>query len=219
MTMSAAHPAQDQRRAAGALLIASAALSVLGMAHHPTGHGHGATLLQSLASIGPVANLVHAVLLALMLAQLIGQAGLATALGWHRLLVQGAFIAQATGALALTGAAVVNGFGLSFLAGKMVHAGYMQPDQFKPALWVLAGQAQAWAQVGTAAWAIALALWGLAAWPHHRALALAALPLVLVPSAGGLGLIPLDVIGFGAVVLAQAIWAVAAGLLLWRGQL
>lgn len=219
MTLSAAEATPDQARAAGAVLMASAAFSVLGMAHHPTGHGHGRTLLESLAAIGPLANLVHGLLLAVMQAQLIGQAGLATRLGWHRLVVQGAFLAQAAGGLALTGAAVINGFGLSFVAEKMVAAGYVQLDQFKPVLWVLAGQAQAWAQVGTAAWAIALALWGLAAWSRHRALAVEALLLVLVPLAGGLGLIPLDVIGFGAVVVAQAIWAGAAGLLLWRGRL
>uniref|UniRef100_UPI0018CC427B hypothetical protein n=1 Tax=Sandarakinorhabdus oryzae TaxID=2675220 RepID=UPI0018CC427B len=78
---------------------------------------------------------------------------------------------------------------------------------------------QAWAQIGTAAWALALALWGLAVWPRHRPLAWGALLLLVVPLAGGTGLIPLNVIGFGAVVVAQALWAAAAGVLLWRGQL
>ena len=219
MTPSAPEATLDQPRASGALLVASAALSVLGMAHHPTGHGHGRTLLESLAAIGPLANLVHGLLLAIMLAQLIGQAGLATRLGWNRLVVQGAFIAQAIGGVALTGAAAINGFATAFVAGRLVTGGHVQPDQFKPVLWVLAGQAQAWAQIGTAAWAIALGLWGASVWSRHRPLALAALPLVLVPLAGGLGLIPLDVIGFGAVVVAQALWAGAAGLLLWRGRL
>ena len=209
----------DQSRATAVLLVATAALSVLGMAHHPTGHGHGRTLLDSLAAIGPMANLVHAALLALMLAQLIGQAGLASRLGAQRLVVQGAFVAQLAGALALTGAAVINGFTLSAVAQSMVAAGYTAPEQVRPLLWALFGQARAWAQIGTAAWAIALALWGLAAWPHHRRLGLLALPLLLVPLAGGVGLLPLDVIGFGAVVLAQAVWAAAAGGLIWRGRL
>ncbi|WP_197042179.1 hypothetical protein, partial [Sandarakinorhabdus oryzae] len=168
-------------RLTAALLMATAALSVIGMAHHPTGHGHGATLLESLAAIGPTAGLVHGALLAVMLAQLIGQAGLAGRLGWPRLVVQGAFLAQAAGALALTGAAVVNGFTLSPLAQSMVAAGYTQPDQFRPLLWALFAQAQAWAQIGTAAWALALALWGLAVWPRHRPLAWGALLLLVVP--------------------------------------
>lgn len=209
----------EHSRAAGALLMFSAALSVLAMAHHPTGHGHGRTLLESLASIGPMARLVHGLLLALMLVQLLGQAGLATRLGWNRLVVQAAFIAQASGGLALLGAAAINGFGVAFVAERMVAARYVQPDQFKPVLWALAGNAQALAQIGTAVWALALVLWGGAVWSRQRALAVAVLPLVLVPLAGGLGLIPLDVIGFGAVVVSQALWAGAAGLLLWRGRL
>jgi hypothetical protein len=206
-------------RPAAALLIAAPALSVLGMAHHPTGHGQGAALLASLAAMGPLANLVHGALLALMLAQLIGQAGLAAQLGWQRLPVLGAAIAQLAGALALTGAAVINGFATPMLARRLMDAGYTGLEQLRPPLWLLSAQAQAWAQIGTGAWAVALALWGLAVWPRHRPLALLAMPLVLVPLAGGLGLLPLDVIGFGAVVLAQALWAMLAGLLLWRGQL
>ena len=162
---------------------------------------------------------MHGLLLAVVLAQLIGQAGLASRLGSQRLVVQGAFIAQLAGAFALTGAAVVNGFALSFVAGRMVAAGFTSPEQVKPILWVLAGLAEAWAQVGTAAWALALGLWGAAVWRQQRGLGLIALPLMLVPLAGGLGLLPLDVIGFGAVVVAQALWAAAAGVLVWRGQL
>ncbi|OSZ71879.1 hypothetical protein CAP39_00330 [Sphingomonas sp. IBVSS1] len=212
-------PNPDSRRATAALLIGTAALSVFGMAHHPTGHGHGRTLLESLVNIAPLAMLVHAALLAVMLAQLIGQAGLASRLGPQRLVVQGAFVAQLAGALALAGAAVINGFTLSPMAQSMLAAGYTAPEQYRPLLWALFAQARAWAQIGTAAWAVALVLWALAVWPRHRPLALLALPLVLVPMAGGLGLLPLDVIGFGAVVLAQAIWAAAAGLLLWRNRL
>lgn len=212
-------PNSDQTRATGALLVVTSALSVFAMLHHPTTHGHGLAALNSLADQGGFAAMIHGSLLALMLGQLIGQAGLATRLGWGRLVVQGAFLAQAAGALALTGAAVINGFALSTLAQRLLAAGMTDPAHYLPSLWALSAQSAAWAQLGTGAWAIALLLWGLAVWPQQRWLAFAALPLVLVPLAGGLGLIRLDVLGFGAVVAAQGIWAVAAGTLLLRGQL
>jgi hypothetical protein len=211
--------ASEQPRAAGALLIAASALSVFGMLHHPVAQGEGLQRVQNLAAIGPFAADVHAGLVAVMLIQMIGYAGLATRLGSQRLVVQGAFLAQAAGAMALTGAAAINGFALAAQARRLLAAGYILPEQYQPSIWALFGQARAWEQLGTGAWAIALLLWGLAVWPQQRWLGLLALPLVLVPLASGFGLLPLGVVGFGAVVAAQGIWAVAAGTLLLRGQL
>jgi hypothetical protein len=212
-------PEHDQSRLAGGLLIAAALLSVLVMSHHPSTSGHGLAALKGLASIGPQAAVVHGMMLVLLLAQVIGQAGLATRLGWHRLVVQGAFLAQLAGALAIAGAAVINGFALATLAQRMVDAGFTAPGQYKPGLWALFAQAKGWEQASTGAWAIALLLWGLAVWPRRRWLGLAALPLALVPAAGGLGLLPLNVIGYGAVVVSQAVWMVCAGVLLLRQRL
>ena len=67
---------------------------------------------------------------------------------------------------------------------RLLAAGYILPEQYQPTIWALFGQARAWEQLGTGAWAIALLLWGLAVWllrPDWIAL------LALVPAAAHLG--------------------------------
>lgn len=210
---------QPGEAASGWVLAGAAIVAVVTMLYHPSAGGHGMAAVREIADETSVANHVHAIMIAALGLLLFGFAGLTDALGWKKPLPRAAFIAYAIGAAIMLGAATVNGFAIGRVARDFVATGSTDIQAIGGQISVLASLSRTWAQAAVAAQAVAYLLWALALWPRSRTLAvlggLAALPAI----AGGLGLLPLNVHGYLAVVAAQTIWTVAAGVMLARGRL
>jgi hypothetical protein len=199
----------------GLLLITSAALTVLLMAFHPTGH----ELLEpgSHSGVQLVNAWVHGIAVLAMALHLTGLLGLLRELETPRLGVAAA-VAYGFGAVAFVLAVTASGWvtpralvGLAQATGSMreVYA-------------ALAGQAaelnQAAAKIGTVATSAAIGLLGLAllGWGRFaRGLGIVGAVLGLVTALAVVtGQLRLDVHGFGLVVLGHSAWWTALGLAL-----
>lgn len=220
MTIDSKSP-QDTLDAAicGWVLIVGSGLSVLGMMYHPSADGHGMAAVQSLAGMTALANGVHGFLMVILGSMVFGLSGLTGRIGWSSPSARAAFVAYAIGAMAMLGAAVINGFAFSRLAGWFLAHGGTDPmliDAILAALWSISAS---WAQVGVGGQAFAIALWALALRNRNRPLAVLG-ALVAVPSfAAMLGTFALDVHGYLGIVIAQAVWTIAAGAALVRGKI
>jgi hypothetical protein len=208
-------------RISGLVLMLAPLLEIVGMAHHPSVHGHDAAqLVQELRAAAGSAAIVHGVLIALMFATLLALTEYSLARGLARAAVRVGLIAYAAGVLALTAAALVSGFVTPRLA--FVNPALAPPD---PALTVqLTALAmlfnQAFAKYGAV-----LVFAGMAAWSFDllrdgrgtRVLGV----FGLVAGIGGSlalcsGALRLDVHGMTVVAVLEALWTVGAGWLLWQ---
>lgn len=206
------------RRICGWTLVVAALLSVAGMLHHPTGGGHGMAAVQNLAQIGGAANGVHGFLMIVLGALVFGFSGLTGQLGWQAPAARAAFVAYAMGAMAMLGAAVINGFAFTKVANGFLARGSSDPmliDAILSALWAIS---ETWAQVAVGAQAIAIALWALALWTRNRPLAMLGAVTAIPAFAAMVGLFALDVHAYLMVVVAQAVWTVGAGVALIRDR-
>jgi hypothetical protein len=209
-------------RRAGAVLVAATLVSIVAMAHHPSvgSHDPGAAI----AEIGTKATLnriVHGALIALMGLELFAFAVFADRLGARRDAVRLGFVAYAIGVGAMIGAALISGFVVTHLAAHYAEAG-ADPSAFANLARLAMTGNRALAELGVIAISAAIFAWSIALL-HERArrwlafvgLAASVLPAVALVA----GVIRLDVTGMTLVVVAEAIWNVAAGVVLLRGRL
>jgi hypothetical protein len=189
-------------RAAGIVLIAAAAASMLAMAHHPTSYRAGAMI-----------GIVHGVMILVVGAMLYGFSHFARRRGLGRPAVLAGLVAYAVGMAAGTGAATVNGFIAPALAA---HEPAVSRDLF-----VLAWEAnQALAKLGVVAVGVAYALWSLDLWRTSRPIAALGMlaggvPAVLLVG----GWIDMHLHAAILVYAGQALWAALVGWLMLRGGL
>jgi hypothetical protein len=127
-------------RLAGAALAGASALSILAMAHHPTGTGHS-----------PLAEIVHGAMIVFVLASFAGYSRLAARRGLQRFVIWAALVTYGAGAMANVLAATINGF----VVGAVVADG--ASDDILRLCWAL-NQALAYGAVY--ATSIAFLLWG-----------------------------------------------------------
>lgn len=93
-------------RLAGAALAGASVLSIVAMAHHPSGAGHGA-----------LTQVVHGTMIAIVVVVLAGYGRLAARRGLHRFSNLVALVAYGAGAAANMLAATINGFVVERLVG------------------------------------------------------------------------------------------------------
>ena len=206
------------RRACGWVLAIAATISVAGMMYHPSTGGHGMEAVREIAREGSLASVVHGVLLVALGALAFGFSGLTDALGWRSPSARAAFTAYAFGLVSMSGAAVINGFAVNKVARGFLAAGSGNIELIRSQLITLSSLSSTWAQVAVGAQAIALGLWAIALWPKQRVLATGALLAAAPTAAAALGLLPLNVHGYLAVVAAQAAWTIAVGIQLLRNR-
>lgn len=206
------------------LLLGSALLSLLAAAHHPEVHSHDLpTALRMLAAQSELIVGVHALLLLLMGAELIGFYGFARLLGLDRPLTAAGLIFVGIGSVAMAGAGAVNGFAVPALAGDFRN---ISPDDVRAmtvALRLCWQLNQAFAAIGAVAWGLGLLFWsvelaGRAGLVRIVGL-IGGLGALVIAGGVGFGLIRLHVGGFIAVVGLLTAWAVAAALLMLNGRL
>lgn len=209
-------------RTTGWILIVSAILSVGFAMIHPqlTAHELTAVLRQMVA--GAVFNgWVHGILMSLYVILVSGYLGFSRHLDLHKPLVSLAMVAYGFGAMAMMGAAVINGFALSLFAERYTG---IRPDQMNAvaaSINAMGSISGTWAGVGAVASSMAILLWSLellrlrAGWRVTGAIGVsigAATSIMLMT-----GTLILNVHGFLLLVLSQSIWTVAIGFQLLGG--
>lgn len=206
---------------AGATLVTASALAVLAMSHHPTAHGGTPEAwLGEMARIGGLSRAVHAAMIGTVIAIWLALDTWSAARG-GRGAVRVAARLYGLGALAMIGAALLNGFAVDALAARALQSG---PDAVQgaarlvPLSWALN---QTLAGFGVFMLSGGIAAWSLDLWRTPSVLArttagYGVLTTIVACVAYALGLFRLDVIGMGAVVVAQGVWYVLVGIVMWR---
>lgn len=132
----------DGDRTVGVILLIAAVLTVVTMAHHPSGHG------------GALGLVVHGTMIVLLSSTFFGFCYYSMRRGLGRLLILAALVAYALNYFAHIIAATVNGFIVPALAE--------HGQDIPHALFLFAWESnQAFARLGTVATAVAFGLWGL----------------------------------------------------------
>jgi hypothetical protein len=206
-------------------MLAAAALLSTGFAMvHPRVSGHELDDVVAQMIAGAVFNgWIHGILIALLFVQTAGFFGLSLRLGLGRPTVALAMTSWLLGALAMTGAGVINGFALGIFAGRYGHAGPEQAAAIGAAFNMAGSIAATWAVIGAVASSAAVACWSLRLVRlagAQRVIGAAGLLLGLV-TAGMLisGHLVLNVHGFILLVLSQSVWTVAVGVQMGRGRI
>jgi len=191
------------------------------MAHHPSVHAADvAQALVQLRALSAAAAWVHGVLIALMLAGFFALTEFAWQRGITRPAIRAGLIAYAVGVVAMTGAALVDGFVTPRVA--MLSPGVSATDLQVTAqllkLCMLFNQALA--SLGAVAMSVGITAWSLdllRGAGAQRALGVFGMAIGL-GSAGALilGALQLDVHGMMRVLLLQVIWTTGVGVLLLR---
>lgn len=204
----------------GAALIGSVIGMVLTAAFHPTGHQMMASA-ETFAHVAAIGVAVHALALASTGVSAFGLVGLSRRLGIGRLDVVTALTAFAMAVMGVMVAASVSGF-VAPVLGKMMFAADETTRPLVRHLFIYNGAInQAFAKLHTVASSIAIVLWSVAMLRTRFSRVLGAVGCVIgVLTAGALltGRLPLNVHGFGLVVLTQGVWLVWAGVLLIRAK-
>lgn len=111
--------AEVSGRLPGLVLIGSAAATIVGMLHHPVGHGATSTeLAQSLVEAGPMLRLVHGAMIALLLALTYGVTTYTIRRGLDRPLVLLGLITFVAGIFAMLPAPLLDGFVIADFAAQ-----------------------------------------------------------------------------------------------------
>ncbi len=208
-------------RVTGAILVAVAALEGVAMAHHPTVGSHDyAGGLRELGAMAGISGLVHGTLMVMMLVVLHGLIRFALGRGLHRPLIHGGLLAYLVGVLGMLAAALASGFIAPALALHLQASGATEASGAAVLLLPRLFN-QALAEAAVVVLSIGIALWSIDLL-RDRGLAQAAGVLgcvvAILPLAGfASGLLHLNVAGMSAVVLVQALWTAAIGVLLYRG--
>ena len=192
-------------RTAGLTMASAATLSVLAMAHHPTGmHGSG----------GP-AQLVHGVMIAVLLAMLAGFARFAARRGLNRNLPLAGLVAYSASAAAHLVAATINGFAVPALAARGVaHDVLALAWEFNQAF---AGLGVYLTSAAFLFWSLDLVLRGPGS---NRALGVVGLAAATAPAVAlAAGAISMDVHGAFIVYAAHAIFTALVGAQMLRGKI
>ena len=211
-----------EARVAGIVLVAATLLSILMMAHHPSASTHDpASLAADIASTATLSRVVHGVLIALIGFELYAFVVFAGRLAAGRSAARAGVVAYAIGSGAMIGAALISGFVVSSLG--IYYAGVADPAPFVDFARLSMTGNQALAKLGVIATSAAIVLWAIALLhdsKRARWLAIVGLATGLAPALALLaGWIRLDVHGMLIVVIAQALWNLAAGTELIRGRI
>lgn len=220
---TSANPAGNPRTI-GWILIVSAILAVGFAMIHPQLTAHELTAVLRQMEAGAVFNgWVHGILMALYVVLVSGYLGFSRHLGLHKPLISLAMLAYGFGAVAMMGAAVINGFALGLFAERYTH---IRPDQLNAvaaSINAMGSISGTWAGVGAVASSMAILLWSVellqlrGAWRATGAIGIGigAITSIMLMS----GTLILDVHGFLLLVLSQSIWTIAIGFQLLRGML
>jgi hypothetical protein len=198
-----------QDRAAGVALIAGPLAGLVTMAFHPTGHA----LLADFSRVALMNRSVHALAIAGTIITTYGLLRLTRQFA-RDTLADAAFVSYAFGAVAVMFAAIASGFIGTDLAAQVLAGGPEARELYEPARdfgWALN---QATTRVFVVTASIGIGLWSLAMWHEEgwgRALAGTGLVIGIVAVIATIAGMPMNIHGFGAIVLGHGTWLVWTG--------
>lgn len=205
-------------RMSGWALIAGSAASIITMSLHPTGHDLFAPgQFHSTARLGVA---VHALALVSLPVLFLGGCGLSRRLASANRLAFAALITYGFALVAVMNAAIFSGLVAPGVASRIIDAEPTAADAWRIAFRYNGDLNQAFALVFVVASSVAILLWSLAILRSaNLARGLGTYGCILAPIAMLAvlsGHLRLDVHGFGAIILGQAIWFVSAGMQLFK---
>jgi hypothetical protein len=182
-----------------------------------------APVMRELAAGATFNGWVHGVLIALYLVIATGFAGLTRRVGFERPAATAGLVFYVAGTLAMTGAAVINGFAVGIFAGRYSE---VRPDQtaaLGSAINMAGSIAGVWAGIGAVATSAAILAWSTLLVRRGGSLRVIGgsgifLGLVTIAMLVS-GTLILNVHGFLLLVVSQAIWTIAVGTALVRKQI
>lgn len=207
-------------RLGGAALILGAAMGLVTMALHPT--GHDLANAEHFEHVARLAKVVHALAIASVPVTFLGALALARRLGGPDRAATAGLVAFALASFAVVVAAVMSGFVGPDLMRDHLAADTGGKEAVHRLLDLVHAVNQAFARVHVVASSVAIGLWSVAILKGRglaKGLGVYGLVFGAAASLAVLsGHLRLDVHGFGAVMLGEAGWWVAAGVLLLRGR-
>jgi hypothetical protein len=210
-------------RLAGASIALAWLLSLGFMAHHPVIHGHGLeNLVTEMQRQAAADRIVHGALIGLLGFLLHGFTCLASRLGLDSFVVRAGLIAYAMAAGGMVAAALADGFITPEFIGRFHGRPTAELETMKEIMAFCGVGIRVCTRFGVVAMSIAVVLWSVALLRGHglvRAVGIlgwlaGAAPLFAMP----MGLLPMEVNGVLAFMLAQAAWSGAVAMLLVRGD-
>ena len=202
-------------RPAGTALIGGTLAGVLTMALHPTGHA----LVQDFQRVALVNRTVHGLAIAGTIATVFGLVGLNRQLDARRALSNAALVAYAFGAVAVIFAAIANGFVQTDLVALQMEAGDAARSAWEPVKDFTWAFNQACTKLFVVAGSTGIVLFSLALRKDPRfgeALGVTGVLVGLAAIVATLAGLPMNIHGFGAIVLGHGIWQVWTGTRLLR---
>jgi hypothetical protein len=212
--------AAHRARVAGVLMLSSAVLSVLMMAHHPSVHSRDTHEVVSLiASQAAAAQWVHGVLIFLLGTTLLAYFEVTRRLQRAGLQSEAALLSYGVGVTLMIGAALISGFLIPRLASR--YANGERLEIFAELLNFAASSNQVLAYAGVWAMSLGALLWSLLILRGgNRLVGLYGIGASLVPVIVlALNVVTLNVTGMMIVVLIQASWNAMIGIQLFRNRL
>lgn len=211
-------------RAYGWLLVASAAMIVFGMLHHPTVSAPDtSSLLENLAARSQSISRLHGVLLVIALVQVTGFYGLTRALGGERPLPATGLIFFGMATIAMINAAAINGFAAPDFAAAMLSR---RPEEVAAAATVLRmnwALNQAFDLIGAVGWSIAILCWSAALLRHPGLPRWVGTGGIVGGTALGAalmaGAIRFDAAGFTLTIALLSLWTLAVAALMVTGRI
>ena len=200
----------QQDRAAGFALIGGTLAGLVTMALHPTGHA----LAGDFASVAPINRTVHSLAIAGTIITFYGLVRLSRGLA-RTSVTDAALVAYGFGGIAVMFAAIASGFIATDITAIVLEKGGEAQALYEPARdfgWALN---QASTRVFVVASSAAIALWSSAMlrepW-FGRPIGFTGILIGILAIAATLLGMPMNIHGFGAIVLGQGIW------LIWTGS-
>jgi len=205
---------------AGTMILAVGLLSIAVISHHPVVHSHTPEqLLHDVAASSTMDEIVHGTLIAFMLALAFGFSVFALRQGMHRQTSVAGLLSYLVGAAALSGAGLIDGFFTPLVAAANANA---SGAALTGVITVLAGGAamiQVLTAFGFTAMSLGILLWsigmlvtaGAVRYAGLAGLVAAIVPVIIVASTHRIAVATLMII-----VLVQAVWYAAVGVLMIR---
>lgn len=208
----------------GWLLVVGSILATGFAMMHPQLSSHElGSMMRELAAGARFNGWVHGVLIALYFCIATGFVGLTRRLGFERPAAAAGLVFYVAGTLAMTGAAVINGFALGIFAGRYPKVSPDQSAALGSAINMAGSISAVWAGIGAVATSAAILAWSSLLLRRENGLRLIAVGGIVLGLATIAmlvsGILILNVHGFLLLVVSQAVWTIAVGNALVRNQI
>ena len=204
-------------RAAGLALIGGPLAGAVTMAFHPTGHA----LLRDFERVASINRAVHALAIVGTITTVYGLVGLTRLFEDRRSLVNAALVSYGFGAIAVMFAAIASGFIGTELAAQVLQGGDAARVTYEALLVYNYAFNQASTKVFVVAASFGISLWSVAMLRDPRfgsALGITGLVVGAAATAATIAGLPMNIHGFGAIVLGHGVWLIWTGVKLSRIQ-